>query len=252
MAKPWFRLYSEFVSDPKIQLLAFEDQRHFIAVLCLKCSEVLDSTTPTKSYRERMVAKALGLDVASATEAKRRLMEVGLIDSDWQPVRWDSRQYQSDSSTERVRKLRMKRSGNVSVTDKSRAEQIQSRAEQTQTRARDLEAFDADWLEANWPTTANNRNSSAAIHNCQALVNLRHRTWDQLRDNVLALRAYAEAGGFSDPGKVPGMGKYFRHDNPERYWERDWPLPKSKAQKAQDANVDAGLEWLGKASGVLR
>ncbi len=41
--KPWFRLYSEFVSDPKVQLLAFEDQRHFIAILCLKCNETLDS-----------------------------------------------------------------------------------------------------------------------------------------------------------------------------------------------------------------
>lgn len=88
--------------------------------------------------------------------------------------------------------------------------------------ARDAEAFDTDWLEANWPRTANNRNSTAAIHNAQALVSMGLATWGALRANVLAHRAYAEARG--DPTKVPGLAKYFRHDDPERYWERDWPM----------------------------
>ena len=110
----------------------------------------------------------------------------------------------------------------------------------------DPDAFDSGWLTANWPETANNRNSTAAIHCAQALVSMGLRTWGELRSNVLALKAYHASRG--DPSTVPGMAKYFRHDDPERYWEREWPLPKSKAEARRDverqrlAEADA-LEW---------
>ena len=123
MAKPWFRLYAEFSGDPKIQMLAFEDQRHFVVLLCLKCCGALDTKTPSEEFRERMVSKALGLDALTASEVKRRLLEVGIIRKDWQPTHWDARQYDSDSSTERTRKWRAKRHGDVTVTDQSRTEQ---------------------------------------------------------------------------------------------------------------------------------
>ena len=104
------------------------------------------------------------------------------------------------------------------------------------------EPFDTNWLSANWPETANNRNTIAAIHCATALVNLGYSTWPKLRANVAALRAFHAAK--ADPAVVPGMAKYFRHDDPERYWERDWPKPKSRAQKDQDSNIAASLEWL--------
>jgi len=107
MANPWLRLWAEFASDPKIQILAFEDQRHYVMVLCLKCNGTLDAGAPSESYRERLIAKALGLDTIAALEAKRRLVEGGLLAGDWQPLRWDERQYTSDhSSAERKRKQR--------------------------------------------------------------------------------------------------------------------------------------------------
>lgn len=127
MSKPWFRLYAEFIGDPKVQLLAFEDQRHFIGILCLKCNGTLDAGHKTPEHRERMIAKALGLDVATAAEVRRRLDEAQLISPDWQPLKWNSRQYESDSSTARVHRFREqqreKRFGNVAVTDKNRSEQ---------------------------------------------------------------------------------------------------------------------------------
>lgn len=127
--KAWFRMYGEFVSDPKVQLLAFEDQRHFVALLCLKCNGTLDSDAPSQAFRDRMIAKALGLSPDAALEAKRRLIEVGVVTDDWQPVKWSERQFESDSSTSRVRKFREKRSGNVSVTPQNRTDTEQSRAE---------------------------------------------------------------------------------------------------------------------------
>lgn len=106
VSRPWFRMYSEFVSDPKVQLLAFEDQRHFVALLCLKCNDTLDSEAPAPGLRDRMIAKALGLSVDAAIEAKRRLIEVGLISDEWHPIRWESRQYEHDVSTSRVKAYR--------------------------------------------------------------------------------------------------------------------------------------------------
>lgn len=116
MSLPWLRLYTEFAADPKIQILAFEDQRHYVMLLCLKGSGVLDASSVNESYRERLIAKALGLDPVTSADAKRRLIEGGLIDHQWQPEKWDARQFQSDSSADRVRRFRSKSKGNVTET----------------------------------------------------------------------------------------------------------------------------------------
>jgi hypothetical protein len=121
----WFRMYSEFAGDPVIQSLAFEDQRHYVVLLCIKSDGTLDKIL-SPQIRERVICRALGLDPLSASEAKRRLIEVGLITKDWQPCGWERRQFVSDSSTERVRKYRKsKETGNVTgnvtetLTDRS-------------------------------------------------------------------------------------------------------------------------------------
>lgn len=120
MSNRWFRMYHEFATDPVIQCLAFEDQRHYVVILCMKCDGLLDRKV-LPSMRDRLIYRALGLDPNSAEEAKRRLSEVGLIDKNWQPKGWDKRQFQSDSSTERSRKYRKnKESCNVAETSQQR------------------------------------------------------------------------------------------------------------------------------------
>jgi hypothetical protein len=122
MGLPWFRFHAEFAGDPTIQSLAFEDQRHFVVLLCLKCDGVLDREFSNSQVRDRIICRALGLDPVSASEAKRRLLEVGLIDKNWQIPSWDRRQYKSDSSTQRVYKYRKtKESCNVSETFPNRS-----------------------------------------------------------------------------------------------------------------------------------
>ena len=121
----WFRLYSEAIDDEKLRLLAFEDRWHFVALLCCKSKGLLDSDD-SHDLKIRKIALKLGLDRQALDEVGRRLAEVGLIDRETlQPLAWDERQYQSDASTDRVRKFRerqkqtgnaVKRTGNVSVT----------------------------------------------------------------------------------------------------------------------------------------
>lgn len=120
MSNPWFRLYAEFAGDPVVQSLAFEDQRHYVVLLCAKCDGTLDRDI-APNVRERIICRSLGLDPVTAAEVKRRLLEVGLIDKTWQPTAWDKRQYISDNSTDRVRKYRKnKQIGNVSGTLQNR------------------------------------------------------------------------------------------------------------------------------------
>ncbi len=117
----WLRLYTEIIDDEKIRLIAFEDRWHYVAILCLKQSGVIDSENP--ELKQRKMAIKLGLSLSELDSLNKRLSDVELIQPDWCPVGWYDRQFLSDSSTERVRKHRekqkkepMKRDCNVSVT----------------------------------------------------------------------------------------------------------------------------------------
>ncbi|MGQ0563325.1 MAG: hypothetical protein ACT443_15810 [Gemmatimonadota bacterium] len=119
MNLPWFRMYARFVTDPVVEELSFEDQRHFVFLLCLKCDGLLDKGFPNSEMRERAIARRLGLQGEALISAKARLVESGLIDDHWQPKSWDDLQFKSDSSAERQRRYReknRKRNGDVTVT----------------------------------------------------------------------------------------------------------------------------------------
>ncbi len=112
---PWFRMYTEAVDDAKLGLLAFEDRWHFFALLCCKGQGLIDGSP----LMRRKLSVKLGLDIRTLEEVARRLAEVGLINADtMEPIAWEKRQMQSDSSAARVAayRERQKRNGNVTVT----------------------------------------------------------------------------------------------------------------------------------------
>lgn len=117
---PWLRLYTDMVDNEKIRLLAFEDRWHFIALLCCKQQGVLKDKD---LLLERKLSVKLGLQVRELDEVKRRLVEVKLIDDQWEPIGWNDHQCKSDSSTERTRKYREQlrnKTLNVTVTSQER------------------------------------------------------------------------------------------------------------------------------------
>lgn len=81
---PWFRLYSDSIDNEKLRLLAFEDRWHFVAILCCKNQGIIDSSD---HLLERKLSVKLGVQLRELEEIKRRLVEVNLIDENWQPVR---------------------------------------------------------------------------------------------------------------------------------------------------------------------
>lgn len=125
MANAWFRLYTDFLDDGKILSLSFQDQRHFIGALALKCQGVLDQDVDP-SFLDRIVAQKLWIDPADVHLVKGNLVAAGLIDDDWQPVNWGKRQVGSDAdptNSERQRRYReRKKAPDDGVVPKADAE----------------------------------------------------------------------------------------------------------------------------------
>ena len=124
MSLPWFRMYHRAIDDERLRLLAFEDRWHYVAILCLKCEGMIDDEQDELWFRR--LAVKLGVQTRELEEIQRRLMNVGLVDAHWQPLKWSELQYKSDSSNERVKAYRkrqkkqsaarVKRKRNVTVT----------------------------------------------------------------------------------------------------------------------------------------
>lgn len=117
MANPWFRLYSEFEDDPKVQMMSEAMQRRFVMLMCSRCKGV-KLTEMQMSFKWRITA-------AEVQETKACFIEQGFIDEHWELVNWNRRQFVSDSSTDRVRQYRERlkqdetlqgNDGNVTVT----------------------------------------------------------------------------------------------------------------------------------------
>lgn len=105
-------------------MLSFEDQRHFIAALCMKSVGTLDKSYVTVTVRRKVISSLIGLSdevmtggISALDAANERLRAIGLVDEDWQPTNWEKRQFSSDhgdkTAAERMRRYRSKRN----VTD---------------------------------------------------------------------------------------------------------------------------------------
>lgn len=103
MANPWFRMYAEFATDPKVQMMSEANQRRFLMVLCLRCSN--DHVT----LQDDEVAFQLRISNDEWAQTKALFLAKGLINEDNAPTAWEKRQFVSDSSAERVRKHREKK-----------------------------------------------------------------------------------------------------------------------------------------------
>lgn len=119
MSNTWLRLYSEFASDPKVQMMSEIMQRRFIMLLCFRCNGLV-------TLQDEEVTFLLRISNEDWQETRRLFIARGFLDEMNNLVNWDKRQYRSDSSAERVRKHRnnMKQKDvtkcNVTVTPQNR------------------------------------------------------------------------------------------------------------------------------------
>lgn len=135
MSNPWFRMYHEFATDPKVQMLSEQDQRRFVMLLCLRCGN------GDVTLHDAAVAFQLRIGNDAWAETKARLVGSGLIGEDNKPTNWDKRQFVSDSSKSRVSRHReaKKQPRNGDVTLQKRP-QIQIQIQNTDTESKKVEA----------------------------------------------------------------------------------------------------------------
>jgi len=107
----WFRLYGEFATDPKVQMLSEADQRRYVMALCIRCSN------GDVTLQDEEMAFQLRISNEEWGRTKAVLQAKGLIDERNQPTAWDKRQFRSDSSAERVRRHREARKNGCNVTE---------------------------------------------------------------------------------------------------------------------------------------
>lgn len=126
MANQWFRLYAEFMNDPKVQMMSEVMQRRLIMLFCARCNGDV-------TLQDDEVVFLLRISPEEWTVTKREFISRKFIDDDNTILNWDKRQFRSDSSAERVSKHREKKKQecNVTVTppEQNRTEQIQNREE---------------------------------------------------------------------------------------------------------------------------
>ena len=127
-AKPWFRKYSEWMNDPKVQMMPEADQRRLDMLFCLRCS---GQAAPS----DEVVIFTLRISPEEWARSKALFIEKGFINEKNRLLNWEKRQYETDSSAERMRKYRQKKkAGDGGVTSHGRHSDADVTAPDTDSR----------------------------------------------------------------------------------------------------------------------
>ena len=147
----WLRLYAEFSTDPKVQMMSEAMQRRLIMLFCIQCGNGIETFHETE--RETSLAFAMRISAEEMAITKAEFMRRGFVLEDWTLTNWGKRQYASDSSTARVRKHREAKkeaetgTGNAvkrSSNDPEQNRTEQNRAELSSTNVLEVETFGLD------------------------------------------------------------------------------------------------------------
>ena len=119
---PWFRFYPEHLTDPRFHRIAREAGLPWpqvigvwTALLCLAARSPCRGSlhlTPTQPYALDDLAQAAGLDPDCAAALLKSFTRYDLLTLEnhtFAIADWSEHQYESDSSTERVRRHRLSR-----------------------------------------------------------------------------------------------------------------------------------------------
>lgn len=234
---PWFRMYADFLNDPKLISLAFEDQRHFIGVLALKCDGAIDDVADG-DLLDRIVAQRLWIDHAVIRDVKRRLIAAGLIDALWQPLAWEKRQVRSDvdsTGAERQRRYREAQKHNAlrdaavtrldTDTDTEEETEKEEKKKATRKRAAPSSFELPDWI---------NRQHWDAWHSCSKRRNATDKQKQLAVDKLAAWRKegvdYAAA---LENAAIAGWQGLFKPDVPAAAMtpDRRTPAPENFASR---------------------
>ena len=110
MANSWFRLYSEFATDQKVQMLSEENQRRLVMIFCLRCNGNV-------TLHDNEVTFLLRISNDEWLKTKSLFIDKGFINEANEVLNWNKRQYISDSSAERVARHRANKKSTVTESN---------------------------------------------------------------------------------------------------------------------------------------
>jgi len=100
---PWLKMWRQFATEITVQELSFENQRHWVMILCLRCG----TKEPVENPDSR-ISVFLRIGKKATADLKKVLMAAKMIDEFWNPVNWEKYQANGYVSTSRVQKYREK------------------------------------------------------------------------------------------------------------------------------------------------
>lgn len=89
MANQWFRMYSEFAHDPKVQMMSETLQRRFVMLLCLRCNA---NETFHETMTDEIIAFQLRISDDEWKSTKQVFISKNMLTDDNDIVSWDKRQ----------------------------------------------------------------------------------------------------------------------------------------------------------------
>lgn len=230
MANQWLRLYSEFSTDPKVQMMSESDQRRLIMLFCVRCNGHV-------TLQDEEVTFLLRISNEEWLLTKSIFIEKGFINSSNELLNWDRRQFASDSSAARVAKHREKKKQecNVTVTPQNRTDTEQNRTEHKKPLVAKAtpknEIPDQDLVNQDlWAEFLTLRARLKAVNSPQAIKCL-----------ITELRKLKAQG--HDPNDVVNQSIRSSYKDVYPVKSRDSPLTANKADVLLRKNIDAAKGW---------
>lgn len=138
MANPWFRMYAEFATDAKVQMMSEAMQRRLLMVFCMRCSDV------TVTLSDDEIAFHMRITAEELAETKALFVRKGFIDQAWNTLNWEKRQSPSDSSAARTRAYRDRKRDKAVTSHVTEGDALEERREEEKREERGAPAPEVD------------------------------------------------------------------------------------------------------------
>lgn len=90
MSNQWFRMYAEFATDPKVQMMSEANQRRLAMLFCFRCNGDVTLHDDEVTFLLRVTSEEWQV-------TKALFIEKGFIDKHNNLLNWDKRQFASDA-----------------------------------------------------------------------------------------------------------------------------------------------------------
>ncbi|WP_211261954.1 hypothetical protein [Stenotrophomonas humi] len=241
-------MYSEFATDPKVQMLPEAMQRRLVMLFCMRCGDV------TVTLGDAEIAFHLRISDTDLAETKALFIAKGFIDSKWNIKNWEKRQFSSDSSAARTRAYRDRKRDKVVTsqvtnsgaldtdTDTDTEKEEEANASLSTAAPQDDESsVDGDSGDQQPARPACPHQRIVALYH-EVLPELRQvRDWNETRRKLLQ-RRWAEEFGRQNLDWWRGYFEYIRGS--------DFLMGKTTGRDGRPFDCD--LEWLVRPSNFAK